>query len=66
MNTVRMLMEANPTFTCLKCDLKMHTMKWPEHRAAIVEELEADPTMRHLAWHAATVLAPQTGLEIGV
>ena len=45
MNTVRMLMEANPTFTCVKCDLKMHTMKWPEHRAAIVEELEADPTM---------------------
>ena len=30
-----------------------------------MEELEAEPTLRHLAWHAATVLAPQTGLEIG-
>ena len=32
---------------------------------SIIEELEAEPTLRHLAWHAATVLAPNHGLEIG-
>ena len=30
-----------------------------------MEELEAQATLRHQAWLAATILAPETGLEIG-
>ena len=32
-------------------------------RAATLEELEAEPTLRHLAWHAAMVLAANNKLE---
>ena len=62
-NSVRMLLEENPTFVCFKMDLRNAHNE--VSRAAIVEELEAEPTLRHLAWHAATVLAPNHGLEIG-
>ena len=62
-NSVRMILEENPTFVCFKMDLRNAHNE--VSRAAIVEELEAEPTLRHLAWHAATVLAPDHGLEIG-
>ena len=62
-NSVRMLLEENPTFVCIKLDLRNAHNE--VSRAAVVEELEAEPTLRHLAWHAATVLAPDHGLEIG-
>ena len=62
-NAVRMLLEENPTFICIKIDLRNAHNE--VSRAAIIEELEAEPTLRHLAWHAATVLAPNHGLEIG-
>ena len=62
-NAVRMLLEENPTHICIKIDLRNAHNE--VSRAAIIEELEAEPTLRHLAWHAATVLAPNHGLEIG-
>ena len=34
-------------------------------KRAIVENLENEPTLKHLAWFAATVLAPYSGLETG-
>ena len=34
-------------------------------RASILEGLEDEPSLQHLAWHAATVLAPAPGLESG-
>ena len=32
-------------------------------RASVIEALESEPSLRHLAWHAATCLASHTGLE---
>merc|ERR1712012_1273788 len=34
-------------------------------RSAIISALEAEPTLQHLAWFAAVVLAPSTGLKTG-
>ena len=34
-------------------------------RASIIEALEEDPSLRHLAGQAAAVLAPASGLESG-
>ena len=62
-NAVRMLLEENPDFVCFKLDLRNAHNEVA--RAAILEELEEEPTLRHLVWHAATVLAPGHGLEIG-
>ena len=62
-NAVRMMMEENPDFVVIKVDLRNAHNE--VSRAAIIEEREEEPTLRHLAWHAATVLAPQHGLEIG-
>ena len=60
-NGVRMLLEENPNFVCFKLDLRNAHNE--VGRAAILEELEEEPTLRHLVWHAATVLAPGHGLE---
>ena len=62
-NGVRMLLEENPNFVCFKLDLRNAHNEVA--RAAILEELEEEPTLRHMVWHAATVLAPGHGLEIG-
>ena len=35
------------------------------HRAAIIENLQAEPSLQHLAWFAAVSLAPEVGLESG-
>ena len=61
-NAVRMLLEDNPDFVCYKLDLRNAHNEVA--RAAILEELEEEPTLRHLVWHAATVLAPGHGLEV--
>ena len=60
---VRMMMEENPEFVVIKVDLRNAHNE--VSRASIIEELEAEQTLTHLAWHAATVLAPHHGLEIG-
>ena len=33
--------------------------------SAMISSLEAEPTLQHLAWFAAVVLAPSTGMETG-
>ena len=35
------------------------------HRAAIIENLEDEPSLQHLAWFAAVSLVPEVGLENG-
>ena len=62
-HSVRMMIEENPDFVVIKVDLRNAHNE--VSRASIIEELEAEPTLRHLAWHAATVLAPNHGLEVG-
>ena len=57
--TVRTLLEENPHFICVKLDVK--NAQNCISRAKCVQQLEAIPELRHLAWHAATVLAPHTG-----
>ena len=61
-NALRMMLEERLT-ACIKIDL--HSPHNEVSRAANIVELEAEPTLRHLAWHAATVLAPNKDLEIG-
>ena len=60
-HAIRMILEADPEAVCLKMDFKnAHTSVY---RRAVVDSLLAAPTLRHLAWHAACVLAPATALE---
>ena len=62
-HSVRMTLESNPEFIAVKCDIKnaFNDMS----RARMVHSLEIEPELRHLALHAATVLAPRNGLESG-
>ena len=62
-NSVRMMSEANPNFIVVKLDFRNAHNEIS--RAAIIEELETEPSLQHLAWLAAVVLAPHTGLEAG-
>ena len=62
-NTVRMMLEANPDFVAVQIDMKNAFNACS--RSALVKQLEEEPTLQHLAWHAATTLAPHTGLEAG-
>ena len=58
---VRTLLEENPDFVTLKLDVK--NAQNAISRAKIVSSLLLVPELRHLAWHAATVLAPYTALH---
>ena len=60
-HSVRMVMEANPSFVLVKCDIKnaFNTIS----RARILEVLEGEESLRHMAWHAALSLAPFGNLE---
>ena len=58
---VRMVMEQNPKFICVKLDFKNAFNE--VFRARVVEALEEEDSLRHLASHAATLLAPPSGLE---
>jgi hypothetical protein len=61
--SVRSLIELKREFVVFKLDL---TNAFNENaRAAVIESLESEPTLKHLAWFAATVLAPYSGLETG-
>ena len=61
--SVRSLIELRRSFVVVKLDL---TNAFNENsRSAVIEALEAEPTLKHLAWFAATVLAPYSGLETG-
>ena len=56
-NAVRMVLEANPTFVCVKCDIRNAHNEVA--RAAIVEELEEQATLRHLAWQLDYLSPPE-------
>ena len=60
-HSVRMMMEQNMDFTCIKLDFRNAFNE--VSRARIVTALEKEPTLCHLASHAATILAPGSGLE---
>ena len=62
-NSVRLMLEANPDFVAVQIDLKNAFNACS--RSALVAQLEEEPTLQHLAWHAATTLAPHIGLEAG-
>ena len=60
---VRKMMEEHRDWVVAKLDVRnAHNEVW---RSAILTGLEAQPTLQHLAWFAAVVLAPSTGLETG-
>ena len=58
---VRTLLEENEDFICLKLDVE--NAQNSISRAKCVEELQSVPQLSHLAWHAATILAPSTILH---
>ena len=61
--SVRSLLESRPDFVCIKLDFKNAFNEMS--RAAIVETLEQEPTLQHLAWFAAVTMMPGSGLETG-
>ena len=60
---VRTLLEENPNFIAIKLDVE--NAQNSISRAKCIEELEQIPELQHLAWHAATTLAPYTALHSG-
>ena len=60
---VRSMIELKREWVVLKLDLFNAFNE--NARAAVIEALEDEPTLKHLAWFAATVLAPYSGLETG-
>ena len=60
-HSVRMMLENNPDFICIKLDFKNAFNE--VYRSRIIEVLENEPSLQHLAAHAATILAPSSGLE---
>ena len=58
---VRMMSEKERDFIVVKLD--MRNAHNEVSRAAVIEALEKEPSLRHLAWHSATCLASHTGLE---
>ena len=60
-HSVRMMLESNPDFICIKLDFRNAFNE--VSRARIIEALENEPSLMHLAAHAATILAPSSGLE---
>ena len=60
---VRMALEEHETCVCLKLDVaNAHSSM---ARAAILEVLEQEPSLRHMGWSFATSLASNTLLEVG-
>ena len=60
-HSVRMVMEANPTFVCVKCDIRNAFNSIS--RSKILNVFEGEESLRHMAWHAALSLAPFGNLE---
>ena len=58
---VRMVMEENPDWVCCKVDVEnAHSSM---SRAAVLETLEGEPDLRHMAWYFASSMAAPTTLE---
>lgn len=62
-HSVRMTLEKNPSFICVKLDFKNAFNEIS--RARVVEALEEEESLRHLAQFAGILLAPVSGLESG-
>ena len=60
---VRMALEAHPGWVC--CKLDMANAHNSVSRAAILEAVEEEPSLRHLAQHYAATSAAPTALESG-
>ena len=60
-HSVRMLLEENRDFICIKLDFRNAFNE--VSRSRVITALENEPSLRHLASHAATILAPSSGLE---
>ena len=60
--SIRMLAEDKPEFV-VKLDMKNAFNE--VSRASIIEALQEEASLQHLAWHAAVTLAPSCGLETG-
>ena len=60
-HSIRMLLEENPNFVLVKSDVKNGFNE--AARSAMVSAIQAEPSLRHMAWHAGTTLAPSPGLE---
>ena len=58
---VRPILEKNREFVCGKIDIRNAHNEIS--RASVLEALECEPTLRHLAWHVGTCLASHHGLE---
>ena len=58
---VRMMLEENAHFLCIKLDFRNAFNE--VFRSRVVDALEEEASLRHLACHAATLLAPGSGLE---
>ena len=61
MHSVRMLAEDKKDFIVVKLDIKNAFNE--VSRAAILETLESEPSLRHMVYLAASVLSPSSGLE---
>ena len=61
MFSVRMLAEDRRDFVVVKIDMKNAFNE--VSRASIIEAIEEEPTLQHLAGHAGAILAPAYGLE---
>ena len=62
-HSVRMTLEKNPTFVCVKLDFRNAFNEIA--RARVVESLEEVESLQHLAQLAGMLLAPVSGLESG-
>ena len=60
--SVRMMLEEYRSFICVKIDARNAFNS--VFRAAIVRACLEEPSLAHLAWYAATSLAPYTAREI--
>ena len=60
-HSIRMLLEVNPNFVLVKSDVKNGYNE--AARSAMVAAIHSEPSLRHMAWHAGTTLAPSPGLE---
>ena len=58
-----MMLEEKRDFFAVKLDIRNAHNE--VSRASILEAIEREPTLRHLAWHVASCLVPHTSLESG-
>ena len=62
-HSVRMMLEHKRNFFAVKLDIKNAHNE--VSRSSIIEALDREPSLRHLAWHVTTCLALTTSLESG-